>query len=73
VAAEGQESGDCVPHSDPSRLDAVIQELKVCQSLWKEDREQAKESVLKVIALEKEVAQVWGWNESKSSNSPVGL
>jgi hypothetical protein len=52
VHARGQESDVSVPHPNPSCVDAIIQELKVCHTLWKEDHDQAKQSGLRVTALE---------------------
>lgn len=44
-----------LPEKDPSRMDAIIQELQTCQSLWKEASDQAKQSGAEVSRLGEEV------------------
>jgi len=40
---------------DPFRMDAIIHELQVCQSLWKEASDQAKQSGVETSRLREEV------------------
>jgi len=44
-----------LPEEEPSRLDAIIQELKVCQNMWRTAIVQAKQSGLTASQLEEEV------------------
>ena len=44
-----------LPEKDPSRIDAIIQELQTCENLWKEASEQAKQSGAEVSQLGEEV------------------
>lgn len=41
-----------LPEEEPSRLDAIIQELKVCQNMWRTAIVQAKQSGLAASQLE---------------------
>ncbi|XP_066358538.1 uncharacterized protein [Miscanthus floridulus] len=56
-----------IPHPEPSRIEAIAAELKVCQSLWQRDRDQASQSAQRLATLEAEVAVVKDRNDKQAT------